>query len=215
MAAVPSAFGLGSLSIGYESRHIYRGVDSALDGPIQWSSIQLAEAGWYGGLWYGTGPTTDYEEVDLFGGYVFQTGEWRIIPNFIWYHFPENDAADSTDVQIWFERDLSLDNGWTMVPQVKLSYNIDVEGTYLEAGLAFSRDLGEGWHVSVRPAIAYSSDLRPDDGLDHAEVIATLGYMVTETFGVTALAGYSASLDALDQLPDEETWIAVSASVRF
>ena len=123
-------YGLGSMSIGYESRHIYRGVDSALDGSIQWSAIQVEQAGAYGGLWYGTGAATEYEEVDLYGGYVYQAGDWRLIPNFIWYHFPDNDSADSTDVQLWIERDWVLESGIVLRPQLKARYNLDVEGTF-------------------------------------------------------------------------------------
>jgi hypothetical protein len=207
--------GLGSMSIGYESRHIYRGVDSALDGSIQWSAIQVEQAGVYGGLWYGTGAATEYEEVDLYGGYVYQAGDWRLIPNFIWYHFPDNDSADSTDVQLWIERDWVLESGIALSPQLKASYNLDVEGTYLEAGILVSFPLEGPWSLSMRPALAWSSDLRPEDGLDHAEIITRLTYALTERLSIQGFLGYSESLEAVDPITDNEAWGGVTVSVQF
>ena len=47
-----------SLSAGYESRHIYRGVDSGQDGSITWQTTAVTSNNLTLGYWYGTGPTT-------------------------------------------------------------------------------------------------------------------------------------------------------------
>jgi len=205
----------GSLQTGYETRHIYRGVDSALESSIQWTQVHLSYDAIYGGSWYGTGPNSDYKEIDLYGGYVFAYESWRIIPNFIWYHFPDNDAADSTDVMLRVERPYSLENGIQLVPQIIYSYNLDAEGHYFEAGIEARYTWDTNWSASIRPAIAASHDLRPDNGMDHAEAIIRLRYSFNETFGVSTFFGYSYALEAIESIEGDEAWGGATLSVSF
>lgn len=205
----------GSLKTGFETRHIYRGVDSALESSIQWTQVHLSLDAFYGGSWYGTGPSSDYEEVDLYGGYVFTPGDWLVIPNFIWYHFPDNDGADSTDVMLRVERPISLKSGLSLLPQVIYSYNLDEAGHYLEAGLKASWKWDESWSASLRPAIAASNNLRPDDGMDHAEIILRLNHSFNQTIGVSGFFGYSTALEAIEAIEGDEAWGGATLSVQF
>jgi hypothetical protein len=216
LAILPcAASDLGTLQMGYESRHIYRGVDSALDEAIQWSSATVNLENAYVGLWYGTGPSSDYEEVDLFGGYVFDVDGWRVIPNFIWYHFPDNDDQDSTDLMIKVARDTILENGILLTPELIYSYNIDAEGSYAELAIVATLQLQEDWTLSLRPAIALSDGLRPEDGPDHAELVGRIGWAVNDALTASVFTGYSVALDAIDSFCDDELWGGLTLSASF
>jgi hypothetical protein len=205
----------GSLQFGYETKHVYRGVDSALDKEIVWSLAQVNQGHGYMGVWYGTGSTSDYEEVDLYGGYTFHVNEWRVTPNFIWYYFPENSSAASTDLMLKVDRIFGGEGATTLTPELIYSYNIDAKGHYLEAGLVISYAATESWALSLRPALALSNDLRPENGLDHAEVIGRATYKVNENLSVQGFIGYSYSLKAIDSFQDNITWGGLTLIARF
>jgi hypothetical protein len=216
LAGVPVVAAMsGDMRLGYETKHIYRGVDSAMDEEIVWASAQATVASGYLGLWYGTGPTSDYEEVDLYGGYTFDVGEWRVTPNFIWYHFPANSSADSTDLMVKVDRTYLSGEGLSLTPELIYSYNIDAKGHYAELALVVGYAVSEAWTFSVRPAVAASNHLRPRDGADHAEVIGRATYRVNDNLHLQGFVGLSYSMHAIETIQDDVAWGGLTIIARF
>ena len=205
----------GTLSAGFETRHVYRGVDSGLDGAIVWQAGTVGTGGLTLGYWYGTGPNTAYEEFDLFGSYVHPLGDWELVPGFLWYHFPDKIAEDSTDLTLTLRRPIEFAGERVLAPFAYLSYNLDVEGLYGAIGLDYRQPLGRGWRLDAQVLAAASTGLRPADGDDHFE--GTLGLTRELRPGVVLrlFARHSFAGKAIEAVSPDETWGGATLRVSF
>jgi hypothetical protein len=206
----------GALSTGYESLHIYRGVDSALGDDILWTSaaVTVADATTLG-VWYGTGPNSDYEEIDLFGSHVFAVNDLQISVGFLWYTFPENSAANSTDFILKFSQSFAIGDAGSITPYLSLVYNESAQGFYEELGATARFPMSDLVAFEVTGWIALSQDFRPETGLDNATLLLALPIAVTDTVSLRPAVGASLAFDAIKSISQDETWASLSLNVSF
>jgi uncharacterized protein (TIGR02001 family) len=111
-----------SANIGAVSNYMWRGVTQTDDGAAIQGGVDFAhESGFYLGTWvsnvdFGT-PDPNYE-LDLYGGYGGEVGEFGYDISTIYYAYP-----DGNDSNFW---ELGLSGSWRMVT-VGLQYTLDGE----------------------------------------------------------------------------------------
>ncbi|MFP4283536.1 MAG: hypothetical protein ACLFU2_13020, partial [Opitutales bacterium] len=158
---------------------------------------------------------TAYEEFDLFGSYVHPLGDWELVPGFLWYHFPDNIAEDSTDLTLTLRRPIPLKGEVILAPFAYLSYNLDVEGLYGALGLDYRHPLAGGWLLDAQVLIAASTGLRPADGYDHLEGTVALSRELRPGARLRLFVSHSFAGEAIDPISPDETWGGATLSVTF
>jgi len=161
-----------SMNIGATSNYIWRGVTqtddaAAISGGFDWS----AESGLYAGTWvsnvdFGPCCETSYE-LDLYGGFANEVGDFGYDVGLIYYTYDEDDDANFLE--------LGLSGSWQFLSaglHYTLSSDVDdtngaetfIEGDlYYYAGASF--DLPEDFSVGLTLG-AYSFE---DDGVNGAD----------------------------------------------
>jgi len=206
----------GGLSTGYESLHIFRGVDSAADESIVWTSGTLTmDSASSIGFWYGTGPNSVYEELDLVGSQRFAFDWADLTLGVVWYHFPDDFADDSVDFSVTLSRDYTLESGLVLTPALAVVYNESAEGFYVQGGITATQPLTERLQIVAQGWVAGSSSYRQDDGLDNATLLVSAPFQLTESASLSPFIGASAALDAIDDTSDDELWGGVTLNVQF
>lgn len=201
-----------SLSVGFETLHVYRGADSSFGNPNLWESLDLEIA--------------DVFHFNLYNGNSINNGEYgELTPSFyfhkdlgfltasvgmIWYHFPGEEGVDSEEYYIQLSKDLGAGfsaSGW-------FSYNARSEGWYHELKVNHSLELSEKLRLESYVALGFSEDYRSGgDGLDNLTVGVGLPIAITDNITLRPSLGYAFALDAMDT--DNEGWAAITASYKF
>ena len=208
----------GSISTGYESTHLFRGTDCGAGKNIQWTSMafNLAE-GLNLGVWYGTGPDSDYEELTPFGGYTVGLGDYDVTFGFTYYTFPGDFAGNSLDVNVKVSRTFETKSGFTISPYAMAVYNEGAEGYYFEGGASASKSINSDLSMNLTAWVAASSDYRGtgEDGLDHATIMINFPYRITENASIIPYFSAATALDALGDDAEDVTSAGVTLSVSF
>ena len=98
-----------SANIGYNSEYIYRGVPQKTSSAF--AGLDFVAGGIYAGTW--TADVGDGLEVDFYGGYKFETGDFNFLVGGTWYTF----TGDFDDEYL----ELNLGTGWKF-----LTFNIAI-----------------------------------------------------------------------------------------
>ena len=155
-----------SANIGVTSNYLWRGVTQTDDGPavsggIDWSH----DSGFYLGTWasnidWGQG---NGAEVDFYGGYAGEMGDFGYDVGLIYYYYPASDYDDSDFIE------LTLTGSWKFL-EAGIAYTLngqaDDDSPFSDGDLYYhlsaSFDLAETW--SLGATIGYYDFDVPNDG---------------------------------------------------
>jgi hypothetical protein len=212
-----------SVSVGYDTKYIFRGVDfgdhlvwAGLSIPVKLSdSVTFTFAPWYASAAGGGRFGPDYDELDLVASFAFDVGFMTITAGYTYYLFPFSD----TDTHEPF---LMLSKSFGSVNWFAAGYG-DVEadagdiGYYYETGLNTSIKLTESLSLVPEARISYGIDYYGVDGFNNVLVKLALPWAVTSTATITPYVAGTFAIDSLDSDVGEDSYIfgGVSLTVTF
>jgi uncharacterized protein (TIGR02001 family) len=142
-----------SASIAVTSNNVWRGVTQTDDGPALQGSVDYAHPnGFYAGTWlsnidWGQGYDTGVE-IDLYGGYAGESGDFGYDMGVLYYHFPTSGYEDSDFTELylagsykWFSAGLS----YTLDGDAANDEPFSKGDLYYHVGASF--DLEAGWSI--------------------------------------------------------------------
>ncbi|MFD2258073.1 hypothetical protein ACFSSA_15435 [Luteolibacter algae] len=200
-----------TLTAGFESLHVYRGVDSSSGNPIAWEAIDLDFFDHvHLNLFNGNSFNGEYGELTPSAYLYHDFGPYTASAGMIWYHFPGEDGIDSEEYFFNLTRDLSAG----FATSAWFSYNARSNGWYHEVKLSHSLELSKSTTLVSYGVLGYSENYRTGgNGLDNLTFAVGLPVTLAEGLTVKPLAGYSFALDALDT--DNEAWVGLNLSYTF
>jgi hypothetical protein len=200
-----------SLSVGYETLHVYRGADSSFGQAIVWESLDLNLFNFLRfNLFNGNSFDGKYGELTPSLSIYRDFGPLTAAAGMIWYHFPGEDGVDSEEYYL----SLSGDLGAGFSARAWASYNARAEGWYHEMMLKHSFEISQRVKFETSAALGYSRDLRSGgDGWDNLTIALGLPVSISQSLTLTPLLGYAFALDALDS--GDEAWAGITASYQF
>lgn len=192
-----------SANIGATSNYIWRGMtqtnnDAAISGGIDWDS----GAGFYAGVW---ASNVDFgkegAEVDLYGGYAGEAGDFGYDVGVIHYLYPQHSDIDFTEI---------YGSASYMFLEAGVSYQVQGDSAAFDDGSVYfygkaSHDFGEGWSIAGTVG-RYAIDGAPDHTHFLGEVTKSAGDFGDFTLSVSVADG-----DAVD----EDALVAVSWAKSF
>lgn len=91
--SVPAAHAEVSAAVGAANMYYWRGLDLGNGDAQVWGDLKLSEAGFYGGVWAGSGDAVNGQEYDLYAGYGQSFGEFTFDLSVWSYNYPSIEFA--------------------------------------------------------------------------------------------------------------------------
>jgi hypothetical protein len=200
-----------SLTVGYETLHVYRGADSSFGNANVFQTLDLEMADlFHFTLYNGNSFNGEYGELTPSFYFHKDLGFLTASVGMIWYHFPGEDGVDSEEYYLQLSKDL----GAGFSASAWFSYNARSEGWYHELKVNHSLELSDRINLESYVALGVSEDYRSGgNGLDNLTIGVGLPISVTEKITIRPSLGYAFALEAMDT--DDEGWAGVTASYRF
>lgn len=201
----------GSLNVGFETLHVYRGADSSFGQAIVWESLDLDFFNFFHfNLYNGNSFDGEYGELTPSLYFYKDFGPVTAAAGMIWYHFPGEEGVDSEEYYLKFSGKL----GAGFSASAWFSYNARSEGWYHELRLDHSLPINERLKLESYAALGYSTDYRSGgNGLDNLTLGVGMPIKITESLSLKPGLGYAFALDAMDT--GDEGWAALTLSYRF
>jgi len=202
------------------SAYVWRGMTSN-NGLVLQPSMDVSANGFAFNVW-GNYDVDDYDglaeenkfsEIDLTASYAFKLGAVDASVGVIEYTFPSTtpDAGPknppSTE-EVFFGLGYDLGHGFNISTKVYYDFN-QVDDYYITAGLGYSYSINDKTTLGLSGLISYAGEdfaafygNGTDSGFFNYMLTASIKYMVTDAFGVSANINYTDSMDS-DVLDDK------------
>ena len=205
-----------TLSVGYDSHYIFRGVNygenqvtSQID--YQLANLPIAIGAWYGNPTSGSAVNPGHgDELDLYATISQSFGSIDAWLGYTAYLYPEGGSS-TNEVGTGF--------GTAVGPfDVALGayYDFDIDGWYLDLTVGHSLELTDMISLNLAAGVSYSIDYRVN-GSDFNSVllVASLPIALTDRATLTPYIAGTFALDAIDAWQDDEVFGGVSLAVNF
>ncbi len=207
-----------TVTLSYESRYVLYGYDQGPDlyhtDLCFWMPVSKKLSVW-AGSWYGTQPSGDYNEVDLYAGFDYQlsdhfsAGLAYSLFNYLEMPYPSTDRSHE------FSGHLTYTAG-PFTLSLRDLYDTDGEGHLARAVASFDKSLTDALSLSLSTEYGYSFDyFATGNGPNHALFKLKLPWQLNETFSLEPFIAHSIALDVIDSFEKDRTYGGVSLVASF
>ena len=207
-----------TVTLSYESRYVLYGYDQGPDlyhtDLCFWMPVSKKLSVW-AGSWYGTQPSGDYNEVDLYAGFDYQlsdhfsAGLAYSLFNYLEMPYPSTDRSHE------FSGHLTYTAG-PFTLSLRDLYDTDGEGHLARAVASFDKSLTDALSLSLSTEYGYSFDyFATGNGPNHALFKLKLPWQLNETFRLEPFIAHSLALDVIDSFEKDRTYGGVSLVASF
>lgn len=199
----------GSLSVGYDSSYVFRGVTQGED--AIWTGLDLSaplidNISISGGAWYVNSTRKGGDELDLYVALGTSVGPLDLGVGYVRYFYPTSDAEESGEIIATVGTSLGLiDLGGLY------AYDHELETHYFEAQAGVELALNQTISADVDVAAGFN-----EDEYSHASLTVALPFTVTDTVTFTPyVTGIIRDADVHPGEDEEELIAGASLSVSF
>ncbi len=199
-----------TLGLDMNSAYVWRGI-TFNDGMVAQPSIDVSKGGFGVNVWANydiddyDGTLNDYEfsEVDLTVYYGFSLQKLEVGVGVIEYLFP---AGGSSTHEVYLSLGLPIVGGLSVGSTFYYDFD-QIEGYYVDLGLAYSMELTDKFSIEAGARAAYADDDfaiaygGTEGGLYDYTLSLSASYALAEAWSLSASINYVGSLDD-DALPD-------------
>jgi hypothetical protein len=207
------------LSVGYDTFYIFRGEE--LFEQVVWGQVEMSYA-----LtdtlsvtltpWYLSAIDDDYTELDILPSLTWDAGFAEITAGYAGYIYPRGSWGGDEGIDDEHEANLGVSHSFGIFEvSTFAAYNFDRDGTYLEASVGTSFELGEVVSLEASAALGYSANYFENDGFTHVLLTVALPVKLTETATLTPYIAGNLPLEVLDDAQDNEVFGGVALAVSF
>lgn len=224
----------GSVTLGYDTDYIYRGVQVLGDGGYAKDLVtgildlnyQINDRlAWNINLWYGTSaaPETDYDELDIYTRLLYKVNDqFSFGPSIKYYYYPFLDASP-LDEQLEF----GIEGVWTPCAGTTVNlgafYETESEAYYLEAGISHVFKINDTISLVPGAVISYldrdATVFGPDvSDFNHAAIYLKAPITMKSNVTLTPYIAYNFALDAIDTInpaQSDDFYGGISLAVGF
>lgn len=191
--------------LGWESRYLSEGRDELDGDSLYVSSFELSWKNLVGGIWYGSSPDQNYDELELSLALTHSIGDFEFYVGYSHIRFPfENEHEDELATGLVWS---GLSNGIEL--SADITYSFETDGFFLEFSAGREFEITDQLSLSIAVPFAINQGF-VDDGHEGANNIAIqmgLEYALSKSLSLTAHTTYSWALDRDSSLPGDEQLI--------
>ena len=195
----------GQVYLGWESRYLSEGRDELDGDSLYVSSFELSWKNLVGGVWYGSSPDQNYDELELSLALTHSIGDFEFYVGYSHIRFPfENEHEDELATGLVWS---GLSNGIEL--SADITYSFETDGFFLEFSAEREFEITDELSLSVAVPFAINQGF-VDDGHEGANNIAIqlgLEYSLSDAVSLVAHTTYSWALDRDSTLPGDDQLI--------
>jgi hypothetical protein len=206
----------GSVSVGYETDYIFRGVKYGEQAP--WGAVGInmpldSAVSLDLGAWYlnSTKNPVNYDELDLSAFVNFPLWIFKASVGGTWYDYPENGQRSNTEGAL----KLAYDIADLLTLTGFAAYDFIYDGWYLELAANKIIPLTDCLDLGLGAGISYVDNYDIFDGWNNFFARASLIYHLTKTASVSAYIGGDFPMDAIDNTQVNRLHGGASLTVTF
>ena len=222
----------GSVTLGYDSEYIFRGVEvygygkanDLFTGSIDLNYQINDRLTWNFNAWYGNSVAdADYDEIDLYTKLLYKVNDsFSFGPSFKYYNYPYLDGGNFDQYEI------GLEGVWSPCANTSINlgafYETESEAFYAELGVSYLYKINDRFALVPGAVISYldrdSSEFGASaSGFNHSAVYLKAPITLKENVTLTPYIAVNFPLDAVDDITadsqDDEVYGGVSLSVGF
>jgi len=204
-----------TVSVGYETDYIFRGVTYGEDAP--WMGIDTVWAlsdtmSFNVGTWYinSTNEALEFDELDVYAFLKFPLWIFDASVGGTWYYYPEGIFDDNGEASVGLGYDLGLFQLASLA-----AYDFELEGWYFELAGKKTIALLDCLDLGLTAGVSYVDDYAGTNGWNHAFARAALIYKLTSSASLSAYIGGNFPLEAIDGIEEDKAQGGASLSVSF
>jgi len=199
-----------SLTTEYDSKYIFRGVNSLPGSGIVTFDATFELQHFSLDIWQATGLSKSYDEFDFTLSYSRSVGSWTFSGGYINYYTPNDDhlSLGYKDTQEIFAS-IEYDIGSRFTATLKYNYDFDkIHGGFIEPKFAacfpvLNNKVAFDPYVSITYDLEYNSDRF---AWNHFETGVAIASQLNEKLKITAFVAVSVPLTAIDDFAKKEGW---------
>lgn len=212
-----------TLTAGYDSHYIYRGVEFAenlvsvgIDGTISLTDVLSLNVG----AWYATSADDSatlggsFNELDLYAALLVDLGPATVGLKYQHYKYLGHTSDLLEDIN-----EVGVLVSSTLGPidvSAGAYYDEEADGFYFEAGVSKAIEVTDRISLVPGALISYAVDYYGIDGFNHVKVGLSAPIKLTKTATLTPYIAYNLPIDDLDDAgEDDQVYGGVSLSVSF
>ena len=228
-APAPESLWSGSVTLGYDSDYIYRGVGvidldyrrvkDLVTGSLDMNYRINDRWTWNFNAWYGSSADggTNYEELDLYTRLLYKVNDqFSFGPSFKYYYYP---AFNDTNFDAQYEP--GLEAVWTPCANTTVNigafYETESEAFYAELGVNYLYKINDMFALQPGAVISYvdrdSSQFAPSSSdFNHAAIYLKAPITLKSNITLTPYVAVNFPLDGVD---DYNSWIDDDQDTEF
>lgn len=205
----------GQLTIGYDSRYMFRGVEVFPNhSSLLSSDLSVSLDGFTADIWGAAAGTGDYKEIDYTLSYTHSLfSDLNGTVGYIYYSYPTERIPNTQEVFVG----LSLDKWEFVTPSVTYWYDFDqLQASYLEARLTGHVKVCS--HFTLNPYVAASYSFRynsPKNAFNDIEMGVSGDIILTSNLTFSPYISYGYPMDAIRDFQSQQWWGGAKLSVSF
>lgn len=206
----------GSVSVGYETDYIFRGLTFGEHAPWASAAINFALTDQVSvdlGTWYlnSTSGPVGFDELDVYSFLNFPLWVFKASLGGTWFSYPEGAADDNGEASL----NLAYDVGSLVTLAGFAAYDFVGDGWYFQLGASKTIALADCLDLGLGGGVGYVDSYFGNQGWNHAYVRASLIYKLTETTSLTGYIGGNFPLEAIETVEEDKVHGGVSLTVTF
>jgi len=208
-----------SFATEYDSKYIFRGVNSLPGSGIAVTELELAAGDFSIDIWQAIGLSKHYDEWDFTLTYEREIAPFTLSAGYVNYYTPDDDhlKLGYADTQEFFA---TVAYDFRKLFTTKLTYNYDFDkigGGFLELRSKTSVSVVKD-RVSLEPYVSISYDFHYNSdtqGWNSFQIGLDVPISLAAHFTIKPFAAFSFPLSAIDEFAKKEGWGGVSIAIEF
>jgi hypothetical protein len=209
----------GSFTAEYDSKYLFRGVNSLPGSGIVTSDVELNYQHFVLEIWQATGVHKGYQEADFTFKYSYIKDQFTFEGGYINYYTPDDDHLNLgySDTQEFF---VSVEYDICSHYTATLKYNYDfdkIRGGFIEPKFAACVPW-QRFRMAFDPYVSITYDLQYNSNRfawNNFQTGIEIVRKINETLKVSATAELSVPLTAIDDFAKKEGWVGLKFTADF
>ena len=208
-----------SFSAEYDSKYIFRGVNSLPGSGIGTTDTELDYQSFSLEIWHATGLSKSYQEFDFTLKYSYVKDRFTFEGGYINYYTPNDDHLHLgySDTQEFFVS-AECDIDWGYTATLKYFYDFDkIRGGFIEPKFAYCFPW-QKYSVAFDPYVSITYDLQYNSdrfAWNNFQTGVEIVRKINDTLKLSGTAEISVPLAAIDQFAKKEGWVGLRVTADF
>ena len=192
-----------ALSAAWDSHYVSEGRDNLDGDSLVGTTFEAAAYGFTAGAWYASSPNANYSELNLYGEYALELGDFEVYAGYTYLNFPADDADDH-------EVGAGIAYGglpFEITPAIDWYHSFEADGSFFEASISGELELLDWLELEPFALIGWNEGYIADghNGANNVAIGIVTEIDLSNNVELSAYLAYNWAIDSNpDANPDDQ-----------